>query len=142
LNLIRVMPAKGQDMPTSIFLAKLMGPVFLAIGVGLILNGAAFRELTQEFLDSYALIFLSGLIILPAGLAIVLTHNVWTRDWRPLITILGWLLLIGGAVRLAAPQQAAAIARVMFDSPVTMNISTGITGVIGVLLCFFGYIQR
>jgi hypothetical protein len=28
------MPAKGQDMPTSIFLAKLIGPVFLAGAVG------------------------------------------------------------------------------------------------------------
>jgi hypothetical protein len=127
-------------MPTSIFLAKLMGPVFLAIGVALIVNRAAFGAMTQEFLDSYALIFLTGLITLPAGLAIVLTHNVWTADWRVLITILGWLLLIGGAVRLAAPQQAAAIGRTMFAHPATMNISTGITGVIGVLLCYFGYI--
>src|SRR5262249_20477397 len=36
LNLIRVMPAKGQDMPTaaspriSLFLARLLGPLFLA----------------------------------------------------------------------------------------------------------------
>jgi hypothetical protein len=140
LNLIRVMPAKGQDMPTSIFLAKLMGPVFLAIGIAMILSGAAMQAMAQQFLDSTALIFLSGLITLPAGLAIMLTHNVWTPDWRVLITILGWLLAIGGAIRLAAPQHAAAIGRAMFANPATMTISTGITGVIGVLLCYFGYI--
>lgn len=35
LNLIRVMPAKGQEhaMGTSIFLAKLTGPIRLSIGV-------------------------------------------------------------------------------------------------------------
>jgi hypothetical protein len=142
LNLIRVMPAKGQDMPTSIFLAKLMGPVFLAVGAALILNGVAVRALVQEFLDSPALIFLSGLMTLPAGLAIVLTHNVWIADWPILITILGWLLVVGGAVRLVAPQRAAAIGRTMFANPATMNISTGVTGVIGVLLCYFGYIHR
>jgi hypothetical protein len=39
LNLIRVMPAKGQDMPTSIFLAKLIGPFALAVGVVLCFFG-------------------------------------------------------------------------------------------------------
>ena len=128
-------------MPASIFLAKLMGPVFLVIGAALLVNAVAMRALTQEFLDSPALIFLSGLITLPAGLAVVLTHNVWTADWRVLITILGWLLVIGGAVRIATPQRAAAIGRTMFANPATINISAGVTLAIGMLLCFFGYIH-
>ena len=128
-------------MTSSIFLARLMGPVFLVVGAGLLLNGVVFRALTQEFLDSTALIFLSGLITLPAGLAVALTHNLWTPDWRVLITILGWLMVIGGAVRLAAPQRAAAVGRTMFASPATMQISTWATVLIGALLCYFGYIH-
>ena len=34
-----------------------------------------------------------------AGLAIVLVHNVWTFDWRVIITILGWLAVLGGIFR-------------------------------------------
>ena len=45
----------------------------------------------EEFLNSHALIYLAGIITLTAGLAIVLTHNVWAADWRILITVLGWL---------------------------------------------------
>ena len=41
-----------------------------------------------------------------AGLAVVLTHNVWVADWPVLITILGWLTAIAGAFRLLAPQDA------------------------------------
>ena len=128
-------------MTTSIFLARLIGPVFLVVGAALLVNGVVLRALAQEFLNSHALIFLSGLITLPAGLAVVLSHNVWTPDWRVLVTILGWLLVVGGAVRLAAPQRAAAIGRTMFANPATMQISTGVTLLIGVLLCFFGYIH-
>jgi amino acid transporter len=29
-------------------------------------------------------------------------HHVWTRDWRVLITIFGWLFLIGGIMRILA----------------------------------------
>ena len=128
-------------MTTSIFLARLIGPVFLVVGAALLVNGVVLRALAQEFLNSHALIFLSGLITLPAGLAVVLSHNVWTPDWRVLVTILGWLLVVGGAVRLAAPQRAAAIGRTMFANPATINISAGVTLAIGVLLCFFGYIH-
>ena len=128
-------------MGTSIFLAKLIGPVCLVIGLALLINRVAFRTLAGEFLNSPALMFLSGVITLPAGLAIVLTHNVWAADTRILITILGWLAVIGGVVRILAPQRAAAIGRTMFANPATMTISTWVTVLIGVLLCFFGYIH-
>jgi hypothetical protein len=135
------MPAKGQEhsMPTSLFLAKLIGPVCLVIGLALLINGAAFRALAGDFLNNPALMFLSGVITLPAGLAIVLTHNVWAGDWRILITILGWLAVIGGLIRILAPQRAVAVGRTMLANPSTLHISTGVYLLIGALLCFFGY---
>ena len=78
-------------MANSIFLARLIGPLMLAVGIGIFVNGAVYRLLADEFLRSRALIYLSGLLIMTAGLAIVLTHNVWRADWPVLITILGWL---------------------------------------------------
>ena len=90
-------------MQTSVFLARLIGPVMLVVGIAVFANQRAFRDMAEEFLASPALLFLSGLLIMPMGLAIVLAHNVWTADWRVLITLFGWLNAIGGAVRLAAP---------------------------------------
>ena len=126
-------------MGTSIFLAKLIGPVCLVLGLALLINGAAFRTLAGEFLNNPALMFLSGVITLPAGLAVVLTHNVWAGDWRILITILGWLAVIGGAARILVPQRAVAVGRTMLANPSTLHISTGVYLVIGALLSFFGY---
>jgi hypothetical protein len=141
LNLIRVMPAKGQErsMSTSLFLAKLIGPVCLVIGLALLINRAGFRTLAEQFLDSPALMFLSGVITLLSGLAIVLTHNVWATDTRILITILGWLFVIGGAARVLAPQRMAAVGRTMIATPNALCVSTGVYLVIGALLSFFGY---
>ena len=86
-------------MQHSVFLAKLIGPLFLAVGIGLIANAATYKQLAAEFLDSTALIYLSGLLTMTAGMAIILTHNVWALDWRVLITLLGWLPAIGVAHR-------------------------------------------
>jgi hypothetical protein len=91
-------------MQRSIFLAKLIGPSLAAIGIALILNAETFRSMAQEFLRSYALIYLAGLLALAAGLAIVNTHNEWTADWRVVITIIGWLCVIGGIIRVVFPR--------------------------------------
>src|SRR3979490_450704 len=90
-------------MSTSAFIARLIGPVMLVIGLAVFANHRALRELAEEFLASRALIFLSGLLIMPVGLAIVLTHNIWAADGRVMITLFGWLNAIGGAGRVGAP---------------------------------------
>jgi hypothetical protein len=126
---------------TSTFLAKLIGPLAFAIGVALLLNHAAFRAMAEQFLASTPLMFLSGLLTMAAGLAIVLTHNIWTPDWRAVITILGWLMTLGGAYRLIAPQQVMGMGRKMMAHPLGLKLSTGFYLILGALLCFYGYLR-
>src|SRR3979411_420673 len=104
-------------MSTSIFMARRIGPVMLVIGLAVFANQRAFRELAEEFLASRALLFLSGLMIMPVGLAIVLTHNIWAIDGRVMITLSGWLNLLGGAVRLFAPAYVMQTGRTMMKRP-------------------------
>jgi len=126
-------------MATSIFLARLIGPVCLVIGVALLVNGEGFRAMLFEFIDSPALIFLSGIITMVAGLAIVVTHNLWVPDWRVLITVIGWLGTIGGAIRIVVPQQTIELGRTMLTNIYTLPIVMGFYFVIGALLTYFGY---
>ena len=126
-------------MANSIFLAKLMGPVMLAVGIGVLVNGTAFRSLAEEFLRSRALIFLSGLISMSAGLAIVLTHGVWVASWPVLITILGWLMTIGGAARIVCPQSTEKLGRAMLENKITLHVAGGVWLVLGAIFTFSGY---
>src|SRR2546430_5781594 len=75
------------------------------------------RTVLDEFIRNRALMFIAGIITMPAGLAIVLTHNVWVADWRVLITVLGWLAAITGAFRIIAPQDAIKFGRRVYDQP-------------------------
>jgi hypothetical protein len=128
-------------MSTSVFLARLIGPVMLVIGLAVFTNQRAFREMAEEFLASRALMFLSGFLIMPAGLAIVLTHNVWTADWRVLITIFGWLNAIGGALRLFGPLFVVKAGHAMLNKPYFTLVAAAIWVVLGLLFCFFGYLR-
>ncbi len=129
-------------MQTSVFLAKLMGPIFVAVGTGVLVNAAVYRKLAEEVLRSPALIYLSGLLTMTAGMAIVLSHNVWTLEmWRDIITLLGWLAAIGGAVRIVVPQKTESIGRWFLERPTSLIVAAGVWLTIGALLCFFGYVR-
>ena len=126
-------------MTTSVFLARLIGPVMLVIGLAAFANQRAFRDMAEEFLASRALLFLSGLLVMPMGLAIVLTHNVWTADWRVLVTLFGWLNVIGGAVRLLAPDWIMRTGLIMLRRPGFVTIAAAIWVVLGLLFCLSGF---
>ena len=128
-------------MSNSLFLARLIGPVMLVVGLAVFANPRGFREMAEEFLASRALMFLSGLILMPAGLAIVLAHNVWAADWRVLITLLGWLAAIGGALRLFGPLFVVKAGHAMLNKPYFTSIAAAVWVALGLLFCFFGYLH-
>jgi len=126
-------------MLTSVYLARLIGPVMLAAGIGALVNAATFRVIIGEFLKSPALMYLSGLIIMPAGLAIVLAHRVVAPDWRLLITLIGWLMLVGGAIRIALPDTVIRIGRSFLDRPGALTVAAAIWLIAGAILTIAGY---
>ena len=128
-------------MANSVFLARLMGPVILAVAIGLLVNAQIYRTLADEVLRSRALIYLTGLLTMTAGMALVLTHNRWALDWPVLITIIGWLLAIGGAFRIIVPQGTEKFGRAMLRHKNGLTIAAVIWGAIGLILCFFGYVR-
>ena len=128
-------------MSASLFLARLIGPVMLVIGLAVFTNQRAFRDMAEEFLASRALLFLSGLLIMPVGLAIVLTHNIWAADGRVMITLFGWLNVIGGALRLFAPAYVMQTGRTMLKRPQFIPVAAAIWIVAGSLFCLFGFLR-
>ena len=125
----------------STFLAQLIGPVFVVMGVGMLICPRNYRTTAEEFLGSRALIYIAGLMALVPGLAIVLTHNVWVSDWRLIITVLGWLGVIGGVFRLLFPQQVTAIGSMMLARPEWLRIPGAMVVALGLILAYFGFVR-
>jgi hypothetical protein len=130
-------------MNTSKYIARLMGPVMLVIGLGmaagLLMEGAAYTSLLKEFIASRALIFITGILALTAGLAIVNTHNLWVRDWRVMVTILGWLLVLRGVMLLIFPSVVQTLGDRVLAAQSGIVAGAAITFVIGATLSIMGY---
>jgi hypothetical protein len=135
------MPAKGQDifMATSLFLARLIGPILVISGIGMLINRKSFDVLAEEILRSEVLVFVFGAIDLGLGLAIVLTHNLWVADWRIIITLLGWLMIIRGTARMLLPAQVKEFGTKLVKNHAAMTTSFAVVLILGLVLSYFGY---
>ncbi|MFN4354657.1 hypothetical protein [Parvibaculum sp.] len=127
-------------MYPSLFLAQLIGPTLLVIGLGMIVSRDAYRTMAQEFLGSRALIYIAGILAFVPGLAIVLTHSVWVAGWPVIITLFGWLALLGGIFRLIFPQEVTRIGSRIIAMPSALTVGGVVVLALGAVLSFFGYL--
>ena len=128
-------------MERSHFLAKLIGPVFIVGGLGMLFNTSVYSAMFERALHDHVLIYLTGVLALVMGLAIVAVHNDWKWHWPLIITVIGWLALIGGGVRMIAPQVIETYGLAVLSSPNFFIIDGGVAVLLGVLLSYFGYLD-
>jgi hypothetical protein len=132
-------------MTNSTLIARLMGPVLLIMGIGTALGvlgvGMAagdYTSLMREMANP-PLTILVGILTLLAGLAIVNAHNLWVSDWRVIITILGWLAIIRGALSLLFPAGMQVIGETIVATTSGPIIAALIILVLGGILSWMGY---
>src|SRR5215211_890658 len=84
-------------------MAGLIGPTLFVLGASEAINYSIWKA------SSAPLIYLNGLLLFVAGLSIVHVHNRWTRRWPVIVTIVGWIAILVGLLRMFAPgvQQAS-----------------------------------
>ena len=82
-------------------------------------------------------IYLSGVLMFVAGLAVVRAHNVWARNWTVLITLSGWFLFALGLVRMFAASQYGQATQ--GASSTTFMVLEGFFLVVALIITFKAY---
>lgn len=85
-------------------------------------------------------LFMTGILALLMGLLIVVSHNIWVADWRVIITILGWLILVKGIVRLFLPEFAFRMMISFVQNIVVFYVTDIILLGLGIYLSYVGFI--
>lgn len=89
---------RGGAVLNSKQIAGLVGPTLIAVLV------SEFPVVQPHLYDAQIppVVYLSGVLMFVAGLAIIRAHNRWAPDWTMLVTLSGWLVLALGLFRMFA----------------------------------------
>jgi len=103
-------------MCISTFFAQLIGVYLFILSLAMLIHATRFKKTMHEFLANSALMAFAGGISLILGLVIVISHNIWVTEWPILITLVGWLLIFQGVMRIIFPDATAKIWKDMMVS--------------------------
>ena len=136
---VRGQPNNSVLSAASKMIAALIGPTLIAIAAAMLFNFRSFPQLAEQISRDPGLIFLSGILLFVAGLAIVRAHNIWAGGWPVLVTVLGWVAVLGGLARMLFPTQLAAMVARVGQSSGWIVVAAVVILVIGAFLSFKGY---
>ena len=95
--------------PRTLFLSRLIGLYCVLVALSMITRRRATVESVTALLHDPSMIFILGVIMLAAGLALVLAHNIWSGGALVVIvTLVGWITLIKSLLFLFLPPEMAA----------------------------------
>jgi len=126
-------------MDGTIILAKIFGIYLVVSGLSLIINREWYYKAMHEVANNNGVMMLIGLVTLILGAIAVSFHNHWTEDWRVVITLLCWLVLIGGVVRTLFPTFIQGMADKMRFKPNFINSASVFSIAVGCWLIYMGF---
>ena len=122
----------------SIFLAQVWGLYLLVMGIGILINAKAYKRAAEEIVKSPAMMLFSGAMALMLGIVLIVAHTVLIFDWRLLVTLLGWLTLYKGVMRIIFPESSVRILKKMLTIQ-ALRITSIASIVLGLFLSFIGF---
>lgn len=92
-------------------LATIFGVYMLCAGLGCVINKGWAGSILDGMEESDAHIYLTGAIVLIAGTALILNHNIWVGWKSVMVSLIGWGAAIEGAMMLIYPKFLFKISR-------------------------------
>jgi hypothetical protein len=126
------------------FLSKLIGVYCILVGVVMGAQKQATLATVVALVHDSAALFVFGLILVAAGLAIILSHNIWRGGAVPVIvTLVGWLSLVKGLLFLVLPPPAAVgigLWGAAYDQYFYVDVAASV--IVGAYLTYAGFRHR
>lgn len=127
-------------MNTSLALARIIGTVFIALYGSFLINRKFIKETVKNLSKNPLLPLQTGFISMILGLIILQFNNIFSFDFRLIITLIGWLFVIVGLFRIFFPKVILQIIPKVFSSPLFI-IVPAVLFLAGLYLAYVGYIS-
>jgi hypothetical protein len=128
----------------TIFLSRLIGLYCILVVPSMLFHHAATVDLVSALFRNPSMMWVLSVITLTAGLAMVLTHNVWSGGaLAVVVTLCGWGALIKGLLFLFLPPgvESEFILSVL-RSPLHFYVCMARSLIIGIYLTYGGFVSK
>lgn len=124
-------------MVTANFLISLWGMFLVFVPLSLLINPQRIKKLISA-MENETTVFVCGTISFVLGTATVLLNNVWaTKDWRTILTVIGWVMIIRGLVSIFMPEACIEMMQKIKDKEWTSYAVLGAL-LLGLVCIYFG----
>jgi len=125
-------------MELSLYLAKVFGIFFLIGGLALLLNKKVYHNADVKLLHNQPVTILFGMFVMLASLFLVMKHNVWEVSYVGLITLIGWIAFVKGAIIVLLPDLLDVLKKKTFGN--SWYVVGGVIWVVmGLYLIYYGF---
>ena len=131
--------AATVNMDYTLFLCKIMGLCLTIFMLGLLFNRKHFLEMASSLVSTPAMHFAATIVPLVLGAMVIVTHNVWSDGYTPmLVTLIGWIMFVSGVVRALLPTFWVNTVRNHYAGVLVIIVQV-ILFIIGIILLYCGF---
>jgi hypothetical protein len=123
----------------TLYLATVLGWYLIIISLFLLWRRDIVSGVMGEIMGQRGLLFILAVLTVILGLLMVVSHNVWVIGWPVVVTLLSWLVLISGLLRLLFPDIAIRMAQGFQRNPNRLIAVGVVLLIIGIFLLFNVY---
>jgi hypothetical protein len=130
--------------PRTAFLSKLIGLYCIVLSLSMFANRQMTVETVTALANNRPLLYVVGVMAVAAGLAMVLSHNVWSGGALPVIvTLIGWLTLIKGTLFFfLSPEAEARVFLGGLRYEAYFYVYAAVSLLLGIYLTYGGFRQQ
>lgn len=127
-------------MELTTFLAQLWGPGLVAFGLGFFMSREYYIRVYKDLDKETLAVLVFGMAAIAAGITQVLAHNVWNTLPEIVVSLLGWGLLLKGAVFAVSPKFVDQAGNWWGRNPQMISVAGAVMVLVGAYLSYVGYL--
>ncbi len=126
-------------MELTMLIARLLGVMYLVVGVAVLSNMLYYYKLFKEIEKQKLLMFFMSILTLVLGVLVLTYHNTWGNGVEALVTVIGWMMVIKGVINIMFPEWVMNVVKAVLVGE-GIRVMGIVAFFLGVLLSFYGFL--
>ncbi|MFL6746145.1 MAG: DUF2065 domain-containing protein [Sphingomicrobium sp.] len=126
-------------IPLTLHLLVLIGLYELAAGIAGLTGRLDWREMTDEFVRSPSLSFVTGFMVFAIGGVMIMNHHHWTDLLAVIVSLVGWIALVEGIAMMIASRPLLIFFRPLIGSQRAISLFAAVFGIVLIALGLTGH---